>query len=87
MSTRIFSSYLRSMDLRSRQYDAFDALGFIVTDEFENGNILDQTYPNVASALTLGSGDQASIAVVTAGVIENKPSTRDRSVTFGVPSG
>lgn len=65
MSTRIFSSFLRSMGLRSRQYDAFDALGFVTTDEFENGNILDITYPNVAAALTLGKGEPASIAVVT----------------------
>jgi hypothetical protein len=35
------------------------------TDEFENGNILDVTYPNVASALTLGKGEPASVAVVT----------------------
>ena len=53
MSTRIFSSYLRSMGLRSTQHDAFDALGFVVTDEFENGNILPVTYENVAKALTL----------------------------------
>lgn len=65
MSTRIFSSFLRSMGLRSRQYDAFDELGFVTTDEFENGNILDVTYPNVASALTLGEGEPATIAVVT----------------------
>jgi len=65
MSTRIFSSYLRSMGIRSKQYDAFDQLGFVTTDEFENGNILDETYPNVASALTLGKGEPASVAVVT----------------------
>ena len=44
MSTRIFASYLRSMGLKSTQYDAFDALGFVTTDEFENGNILPVTY-------------------------------------------
>ena len=65
MSTRIFSSYLRSMGIRSTQHDAFDQLGFVTTDEFENGNILDETYPNVASALTLGKGEPASVAVVT----------------------
>lgn len=65
MSTRILSSYIRSMGLRSRQYDAFDELGFVTTDEFENGNILDVTYPNVASALTLGKGEPATVAVVT----------------------
>ena len=65
MSTRIFSSYLRSMGVRSKQYDAFDQLGFVTTDEFENGNILDETYPNVASALTLGKGEPSSVAVVT----------------------
>lgn len=65
MSTRIFSSYLRSMGVRSKQYDAFDQLGFVTTDEFENGNVLDETYPNVASALTLGKGEPSSVAVVT----------------------
>lgn len=72
MSTRIFSSYLRSMGLRSTQHDAFDALGFVVTDEFENGNILPVTYENVAKALTLekspdarAGASVANIAVVT----------------------
>ena len=74
MSTRIFSSYLRSMGLRSTQHDAFDALGFVVTDEFENGNILPVTYENVAKALTLEKSPDAragakksvaNIAVVT----------------------
>lgn len=67
MSTRIFSSYLRSMGLRSNQYDAFDQLGFVTTDEFENGNILPVTYEHVAEALKLqkGAKDNASIAVVT----------------------
>ena len=68
MSTRIFSSYLRSMGLRSTQHDAFDALGFVVTDEFENGNILPVTYENVAKALRLeknATDSVANIAVVT----------------------
>ena len=74
MSTRIFSSYLRSMGLRSTQHDAFDALGFVVTDEFENGNVLPVTYENVAKALTLEKSPDAragakksvaNIAVVT----------------------
>ena len=69
MSTRIFASYLRSMGLRSTQYDAFDALGFVTTDEFENGSILPVTYENVAKALKLpntgNTNDHANIAVVT----------------------
>ena len=70
MSTRIFSSYLRSMGLKSTQYDAFDALGFVTTDVFENGDILPVTYENVAKALALGKnatdgGSVANVAVVT----------------------
>lgn len=65
MSTRIFSSYLRSMGLRSRQFDAFDQLGFVTTDEYENGHILDVTYSNVAEALKKGDDEKADIAVVT----------------------
>jgi aspartate kinase len=68
MSTRIFASYLRSMGLKSTQYDAFDALGFVTTDEFENGNILPVTYENVAKALRLeknATDSVANIAVVT----------------------
>ena len=57
MSTRIFSSYLRSMGVRSKQYDAFDQLGFVTTDEFENGNILDETYPNVCVGTHPGQGE------------------------------
>ena len=70
MSTRIFASYLRSMGLKSTQYDAFDALGFVTTDVFENGDILPVTYDNVAKALALGKnatdgGSVANVAVVT----------------------
>ena len=70
MSTRIFASYLRSMGLKSTQYDAFDALGFVTTDVFENGDILPVTYENVAKALALGKnatdgGSVANVAVVT----------------------
>ena len=65
MSTRIFASYVRSMGLNSKQYDAFDQLGFVTTDEFENGNVLPATYDNVRKALTLDTGASASVAVVT----------------------
>ena len=65
MSSRIFSSYLRSLGLRSRQFDAFDELGFITSDQFENGVICEQTYSNVKAALTRRSDEPASIAVVT----------------------
>ena len=69
MSTRIFSSYLRSMGLRSTQHDAFDELGFVVTDEFENGNILPVTYDNVAKALKLEKSPDADSAVATIAVV------------------
>ena len=38
--SNFFASYLRSLGLRARQYDAFDELGIVTTDEFENGNVL-----------------------------------------------
>ena len=69
MSTRIFSSYLRSMGLRSTQHDAFDELGFVVTDEFENGNILPVTYDNVAKALKLEKSPDADSAVANIAVV------------------
>ena len=65
ISTRIFASYLRSLGLRARQYDAFDELGIVTTDEFENGNVLDVTYSNVAAALKRSRTELPNIAVVT----------------------
>ena len=65
MSTRIFSSYLRSLGLQSRHFDAFDELGLITSDQFENGEIRDQTYSNIKAALHLEKDEPASIAVVT----------------------
>ena len=65
ISTRIFSTYLRSVGLRARQNDAFDELGIVTTDEFENGNVLDVTYSNVAAALKRSRTELPNIAVVT----------------------
>ena len=65
MSTRIFASFLRSLGLRARQFDAFDELGFVTTDEFENGKVLDVTYSNVAAALRHIRTELPNIAVVT----------------------
>ncbi|XP_022880591.1 aspartokinase 1, chloroplastic-like, partial [Olea europaea var. sylvestris] len=50
MSTRIFAAYLNKIDVKARQYDAFD-IGFITTDEFTNAEILEATYPAVAKRL------------------------------------
>lgn len=47
MSTRIFAAHLRSRGMASKQFDAW-RIGFTCTDEdFENGEILPETYPAV----------------------------------------
>ncbi|KAF5944213.1 hypothetical protein HYC85_018290 [Camellia sinensis] len=50
MSTRIFAAYLNKIGVKARQYDAFD-IGFIITDDFTNADILEATYPAVAKRL------------------------------------
>ncbi|CAK9153210.1 unnamed protein product [Ilex paraguariensis] len=64
MSTRIFAAYLNKMDVKARQYDAFD-LGFITTDEFTNAEILEATYPAVAKRLHGDWISDPAIPVVT----------------------
>jgi hypothetical protein len=47
MSTRIFAAHLRSRGIASKQFDAW-RIGFICSDEdFENGEVLPETYPAV----------------------------------------
>ncbi|KAL0735984.1 hypothetical protein Bca4012_012194 [Brassica carinata] len=66
LSTRIFAAYLSKIGVKARQirlemvnldfsfgfimYDAFE-IGFITTDDFTNGDILEATYPAVAKRL------------------------------------
>ncbi|KAF8061266.1 hypothetical protein N665_1207s0007 [Sinapis alba] len=50
LSTRIFAAYLNKIGVKARQYDAFE-IGFITTDDFTNGDILEATYPAVAKRL------------------------------------
>ncbi|XP_024011623.1 aspartokinase 1, chloroplastic isoform X3 [Eutrema salsugineum] len=50
LSTRIFAAYLNKLGVKARQYDAFE-IGFITTDDFTNGDILEATYPAVAKRL------------------------------------
>nr|CAA67376.1 aspartate kinase [Arabidopsis thaliana] len=50
LSTRIFAAYLNTIGVKARQYDAFE-IGFITTDDFTNGDILEATYPAVAKRL------------------------------------
>eukprot|EP00897_Mesotaenium_endlicherianum_P000639 jgi/Mesen1/10576/ME000085S09908 len=64
MSTRLFAAYLSKLGAKARQYDAFD-MGFVTTDEFTNADILDSTYPDVASRLSEDYRADPAIAVVT----------------------
>jgi aspartate kinase len=64
MSTRIFSSYLRSLGVNSAQIDTVDDM-FVTTDEFENGTILDETYEKTKARLTLPPGAKPIVHVVT----------------------
>ncbi|XP_078433838.1 aspartokinase 2, chloroplastic-like isoform X2 [Wolffia australiana] len=64
MSTRIFSAYLNKIGAKARQYDAFD-IGFITTDDFTNADILEATYPAVASRLHGDWIKDPAIPVVT----------------------
>ncbi|XP_076915333.1 aspartokinase 2, chloroplastic-like [Bidens hawaiensis] len=64
MSTRIFAAYLNKIGVKARQYDAFD-IGFITTDDFTNADILEATYPAVASRLNGDWISDPAIPVVT----------------------
>ncbi|MCO5555093.1 hypothetical protein L7F22_008633 [Adiantum nelumboides] len=65
LSTRIFAAYLQQRGVKAKQYDAFD-IGFITTDEFTNGDILEATYPAVAKRLSSDwSTDHGIIPIVT----------------------
>ncbi|CAI8593968.1 unnamed protein product [Vicia faba] len=64
MSTRIFAAYLNKLDVKARQYDAFE-IGFITTDDFTNADILEATYPAVAKRLHGDWLSDPAIAIVT----------------------
>ncbi|EYU28463.1 hypothetical protein MIMGU_mgv1a005583mg [Erythranthe guttata] len=64
MSTRIFAAYLNSIGTKARQYDAFD-IGFVTTDDFTNAEILEATYPSVASKLYNDSTNDHAVPIVT----------------------
>ncbi|KAK4413547.1 Aspartokinase, chloroplastic [Sesamum alatum] len=64
MSTRIFASYLNKIGTKAWQYDAFD-IGFVTTDDFTNAEILEATYPAVASKLYSDWTNNRAIPVVT----------------------
>ncbi|XP_019185154.1 PREDICTED: aspartokinase 2, chloroplastic isoform X2 [Ipomoea nil] len=64
MSTRIFAAYLNKIDVKARQYDAFD-IGIITTDDFTNADILEATYPAVAKKLRGDWTSDSSIPIVT----------------------
>ncbi|KAL7135212.1 hypothetical protein ABFS83_11G078300 [Erythranthe nasuta] len=64
MSTRIFAAYLNSIGTKARQYDAFE-IGFVTTDDFTNAEILEATYPSVASKLYNNSTNDHAVPIVT----------------------
>ncbi|KAL8519957.1 hypothetical protein ACS0TY_010769 [Phlomoides rotata] len=64
MSTRIFAAYLNNIGTKARQYDAF-AIGLVTTDDFTNAEILEATYPAVASKLHNDWTNDHAIPVVT----------------------
>ncbi|CAN8299581.1 unnamed protein product [Cochlearia groenlandica] len=64
MSTRIFAAYLNKIGVKARQYDAFE-IGFITTDDFTNGDILEATYPAVAKRLYDDWVHDPSVPIVT----------------------
>ncbi|KAH0936833.1 hypothetical protein HID58_004294 [Brassica napus] len=64
LSTRIFAAYLNKIGVKARQYDAFE-IGFITTDDFTNGDILEATYPAVAKRLYDDWMDDPAVPVVT----------------------
>nr|GMC48903.1 aspartokinase 2, chloroplastic-like [Ipomoea batatas]GMC51053.1 aspartokinase 2, chloroplastic-like [Ipomoea batatas] len=64
MSTRIFAAYLNKIDVKARQYDAFD-IGIITTDDFTNADILEATYSAVAKKLNGDWTSDPSIPIVT----------------------
>ncbi|GAB4848631.1 Adenylate kinase 2, mitochondrial [Ancistrocladus abbreviatus] len=64
MSTRIFAAYLNKIGAKARQYDAFD-IGFMTTEDFTNADILEATYPAVASKLTGDWQADPAIPIVT----------------------
>ena len=62
MSTRIFAALLRCRGCAAEQLDSFAEGMFVSTDDFTNGDILDETYDNVYRRLH-GEGD--AIPIVT----------------------
>ncbi|RID73328.1 hypothetical protein BRARA_B00483 [Brassica rapa] len=64
LSTRIFAAYLNKIGVKARQYDAFE-IGFITTDDFTNGDILEATYPAVAKRLYDDWMHDPAVPVVT----------------------
>ncbi|XP_010419903.1 PREDICTED: aspartokinase 1, chloroplastic-like [Camelina sativa] len=63
-STRIFAAYLNKLGVKARQYDAFE-IGFITTDDFTNGDILEATYPAVAKRLFEDWTHDPAVPIVT----------------------
>ncbi|CAH8327654.1 unnamed protein product [Eruca vesicaria subsp. sativa] len=64
LSTRIFAAYLNKIGVKARQYDAFE-IGFITTDDFTNGDILEATYPAVAKRLYDDWMQDPAVPIVT----------------------
>ena len=65
MSTRIFASYMRSLGVDAEQVDAFAEGLFVSTDQHTNGDILKETYENIAQSESIGGCEGECIPVVT----------------------
>lgn len=64
MSTRIFAEYLNKIGTKAQQYDAFD-IGFITTDDSNNADILEETYPIIAKRLREDWSSNRAIPIIT----------------------
>lgn len=65
ISTRIFASFLRTLGVPARQYDAWD-LGMTTTDEFSNAEVIyEDSLPKIKAALTRQPGAPKEVPIVT----------------------
>ena len=65
MSTRIFAAYIRRLGVDAEQVDAFAEGLFVSTDQHTNGDILKETYQNIAQSESIGGSEGECIPVVT----------------------
>jgi aspartate kinase len=76
LSARIVSDYLRSIGLTTRYYDAWD-LGIVTDSNFNNAEVLDETYINLLSKLSNLEYNYEYIPVITGFIAKD----RDGNIT------